>query len=236
VRLYHGTSGKAGKRILQEGIQPRSDLGNWEDMPSNPDAVYLTDAYAPYFAAVAAHDEDEMAIVEVESDRLNEVYLCPDEDYLEQGSRNNVMDGDALAGLRACGQDMHKRTAWFRDHILAFQGYWMSSIQHLGTCCYLGSIEPDAITRVTFIKQSKVMPLIGMAMDPSISLLNYQICGAKYRALTQWFAGRDVDAKSLTAWGMFPQLPPEVQQQAERECAALQRLLSDQSMIRTEFP
>jgi len=36
-----------------------------------------------------------------------------------------------------------------------------------------------------------------MSLDPSITLLNYQICGEKYKAMTRWFSGYEVTAEEL---------------------------------------
>jgi hypothetical protein len=42
-----------------------------------------------------------------------------------------------------------------------------------------------------------------MGIDPAISLLNYQICGAKYRAATSWFVGRDVPAREYLGYAEY---------------------------------
>ena len=53
--LYHGTSERVAKLALKQGLWPRRDLndeGNWDHtVESSPVHVYLTRAYAPYFAA-----------------------------------------------------------------------------------------------------------------------------------------------------------------------------------------
>lgn len=55
--LYHGTSFENIERILHQGILPRRETkkSNWfmpdsNDFESRNDAVYLSNAYAPYYA------------------------------------------------------------------------------------------------------------------------------------------------------------------------------------------
>ena len=57
--LYHGTSERVARNVLKHGLGPRDDTecaGNWEDHPSAGGMVYLTAAYAPYFAMNAANE------------------------------------------------------------------------------------------------------------------------------------------------------------------------------------
>lgn len=248
MKLYHGTSGSAARHILEEGLHPRSFVfedvdeedgaGNWHhSVPSNPECVYLTDAYAGYFAAVAADDEDEMAIIEIETDDLETSFMCPDEDFMEQASRGQTLDGEGFEDLVACGDDMKARTIWFRNNISAFGHMWENSIKHLGTCCYYSGIDQCDILRVSFIKQKDAANMLMMAMDPSISLMNYQIMGNKYRTLTQWFMGETVDSASLSNWGMaVDQLQGDLKKQAEESLALLKKIAEDQSMIRIVTP
>ncbi len=80
MKLYHGTSEPLARLILKEGIKPRGKRrGNWKDQPSGADRVYLTTAYALYFALVTCkvtpNKADRWAIIEVESDLLDESKL-----------------------------------------------------------------------------------------------------------------------------------------------------------------
>ena len=53
IKLYHGTTTKHLDKILKQGITPRHDRpSNWDKHPSREDMVYLTNAYAIYFAQV----------------------------------------------------------------------------------------------------------------------------------------------------------------------------------------
>ena len=94
--LYHGTSEARWNDIVAKGaIIPRgkTKLGNWKHtIESNPKCVYMTDAYAGYFAINAIEvpkDDSEVraAIIEIDTDRLDAFNLVPDEDAIEQGER-----------------------------------------------------------------------------------------------------------------------------------------------------
>ncbi len=124
--LYHGTSETRAKRILRDGILPRSStkISNWEGSPSHNRGVYLTDAYPLYFAIQATDDGDQCAVVEVDTDALDHAVLAPDEDVLEQNGR----------GLDDVSGDMKKRTAWYRRrlHMYAGGGQWEISLRAMG--------------------------------------------------------------------------------------------------------
>jgi hypothetical protein len=212
VKLYHGTTAKVAELALVEGLQPRGErTGNWEhSIESNPNAVYLTSAYAPYFAVASGEVGEDLAIIEVDTDLLCQYLLIPDEDFLEQGTRGQPLDDHPE--LNALGDDMLKRTEWFREHAYEhFQHAWELSVEHLGNCAYSAVIPPEAMTRASAFGWDDNAWMIGHALDPCISLLNYQICGSKYRHLTQWFMGEPIDARKLThmgsdvEWEMIPE-------------------------------
>jgi len=201
--LYHGTSERVARLALTQGLWPRQDTeskGNWDHtVPSRSDLVYITRAYAPYFAGHTAKTDERWGIVEIDSDELYPFIddgfngILPDEDFLEQASRGmspddfkGVLSADAIDELAAC-KTMEERTIWFRDSMEMFAGLWEKSIEKLGNAAYLGTIPTNAITRVALFEPSSNPFVVMAAADPMISLLNYMICGQKYRALTDWF-------------------------------------------------
>ena len=187
--LYHGTSESAAKTILRSGaIKPRGRRRhNWPDRPSRVDRVYLSRAYAPFYAAVAAKTE-RLAILQVELDRLDRSRLVPDEDFLQQ------VPGE--------GQQ------------------WSASLDNLGSLAHLGPIPIEAISRAVFFDPKKAPQLHAAFLDPCISLMNYRLCGARYRALTHWIMGEPVTALEMfTSFGLAEwEFMPE---QWRRECEAL---------------
>jgi len=218
MKLYHGTSATSARSASTSGLHPRGDnVGNWEENPSRDDCVYLTSAYAPYFAlCAAAYSNDLLGIVEVDTDLLLQDRLLPDEDFLEQATRKGAND------------DMQGRTAMFRDNLEYYQEHWENSVKHLGNCAYQDSIPLSAITRIAVIDASKCRMAAMIAADPMISLMNFQLCQIKYTSLTSWFMGDEVEPwKILSAtgtkdvWEMIP----------EKQRLASERELVDQSMI-----
>ena len=82
IRFFHGTSAQNLNDILQRGIQPRGEaVGNWPDLPSAPDHVYLTTAYPLWYAYssidATAYAMDMALLLEVETDGLGEGKFYP---------------------------------------------------------------------------------------------------------------------------------------------------------------
>ena len=48
-----------------------------------------------------------------------------------------------------------------------------------------------------------------MAVDPAISILNFRFLSEKYKALTRWFAGYEVDPIELIGFGIPLEAIPE---------------------------
>lgn len=184
MKLYHGTSGVVARKALSEGITPRGRRkGNFvHTVESSPYHVYLTDAYAAYFSFNAAK-KGEAAILEVETDLLHELNLNADEDVLEQAGRG-------VDGLNPTWE-MRKRTEWYRRRLTSRRFDWKASLNGMGTCTHFGIIPPSAITRVAFIDSDhpSVSRLRLMALDASISIMNYRFMEKKYKALNRWIFG-----------------------------------------------
>src|SRR5690348_1386086 len=107
--LYHGTTGQIAEKAKIEGLKPREGKpGNWSDKPSRPDCVYLTTVYGIAYAKTAhkngrCSQNDELAVIEVDTNRLVQEALLPDEDFLDQC----VSMRDSKAGLTS--QEQRKK-------------------------------------------------------------------------------------------------------------------------------
>lgn len=201
MKLYHGTSETIGRLALTEGLKPRIVTGaksTWERNESAPEYVYLTRAYALYFAYNAVPLEEgnsdkqfdhKWAVVEVDTDLLDDEDMRPDEDFLEQASRGQEMP-DWCEGLDEC-KTMETRTEWFRDNLHWFQHMWDVSVDKLGNAAHAGTIPPEAITRVALYTPKSNDMITTMALDPTITLVNYMIMGQKYRNLIDWLFGQE---------------------------------------------
>jgi hypothetical protein len=182
VKLYHGTSADIARKAFEVGLLHRAATclkSNW-DCESSPHLVYLTETYAGFFASVASGKGGSWGIVEVDTDRLGEDNMVPDEDFLEQATR-----GQKIPGLRA--RTMLGRTKWFRENIHRFTHHWEDSVRCLGNAAHFGPIPPEAITRVCIFDTSTNKFVSWSCIDPVISLMNHRFMGDKYRALCRWF-------------------------------------------------
>lgn len=189
MKLYHGTSEKVGVKALTEGLKPRhmTGKGNWKHtVASRPDAIYLTSVYAPYFG-MCATNEGRIAVIEVETEKLDQSKFNPDEDFLEQATR----------GHDEIKKSMEKRTAYYKKHAADYADKWKLSIKHLGTCCYVGAIPPEAITRVVFWDWKTNSIIAGAMLDPTITIANFKFCEDKYAALTRWIFGEKITVRDF---------------------------------------
>lgn len=211
--LYHGTSKANAMKIIKEGIRPRSEgTGNWENHPSIKDHVYLTKGYAPYFASQASQEsEDAWAVIEVDTDKIEELFLYPDEDYLEQTTKNLSEEFIEREGLKHLFYDyplenvtLNERTQWFRDRIERFAHFWEASLESMGTCSVKGAIPPEAINRVAFYDSSSNPLITSYSVDPTITILNWRICKHKFISLTEWFFGGAGDIVADPLYGTWP--------------------------------
>jgi hypothetical protein len=189
--LYHGTTALRARQIEACGaILPRSQhkqAHNYYKMPSNLRNVYLTNAYALYFAynGLRKQQQPDVTVFEIDTTRLDPALLRADEDAVEQVNRGK----DDLPG----DWDMVRRTRYYRNILDDLEpDAWRKSLRAMGTCQYKGAIPLAAVTRVAHLTKD-VHPNFAMAaIDPTITVLNYQIVGNKYKAMLHWlFNGAD---------------------------------------------
>ena len=239
MKLYHGTSERVARLAMTEGLCPRFESGVesvWEDHPSSEHYVYLTTAYAGYFAMNATQDGERWAIIEIDTDLLPDDgtgcdHLYPDEDWLEQVTRQQELPEEW--GLN--GASMKERTEWFRANLWRFGHLWEDSIEGLGNCAYCGVVPPEAITRVSFVDPKGNPSMALMASDPCITMMNYRILQAKYMNLLRWFMGDEVDPLAfLGAFGAaFGEggLPPDLAKLYRKQTEDLSLILADRSGV-----
>ena len=106
--LYHGTTSRHLDSIREHGLLPRYDERptRWDENPSATDRVYLTNAYAVWFAWTAAEAGEKGVVVAVD---VEEEDLVADEDYLAQ---TNWQD-EALAFLQ--DMSLEQRTLYWKN-------------------------------------------------------------------------------------------------------------------------
>ncbi len=209
MKLYHGTSSRFLDKIKREGIKPRAARkGNWgHTVHSNPRAVYLTNAYSLYYAfsATNARKIEPGLILEIDSNKLNPFLFSPDEDFLQQATRSS----EDWAPVHALDKkEEWGSTKWFRDNLeKRWMGTeaWEQSVEHMGNCCYFGTIPRKAITRYAVVND--IVSWI-MWSDPTISIMNFRFMGEYYKALSAKVFGDDVKWEGIN--GHY-QMPPAEQ-------------------------
>jgi hypothetical protein len=197
MKLYHGTAGENVSAIVKHGIKPRrlTKQNNWKhSVASHEHAVYLTSAYAGYFAHQAAKTS-KLGIVEVDTDQLDQGLFRPDEDFLEQATRNGKTSNRQLKRLKKLS--MNERTEWFSTHLDEFAHAWKASVERLGTCSYLGEVQAAAITRASIFDYKKNALVATELLEPTITIANFKFCSERYHALTRWLMGEDIDPDAL---------------------------------------
>lgn len=200
IRTYaHGTSASYLDRILDKGLQPRTKSGidNWPDDKSAPGHVYLTTAYALYFAKCAAtkDDCDDGLIVEINRNTTPSQFMYADEDAIAQ-----VIQGDER-DTRFDHLDLSMTTAHIARKMDAFraQGYdaeW--SMFALGNCSHKNTVPKKRINRIVRLKDIHSMEWLFIG-DPTISVQNFGLMGKYYMDLQAWLL-RGAEGEMPRAW------------------------------------
>lgn len=176
--LYHGTSERNLESILKTGLAPRGRKKSiWKEHPSAPDRVYLTDAYAVYFAVIAAKKGEKGVILKVEVDTAN---LVADEDALAQ---TKIADADFLNSMSIKG-----KTAYWKKNAPKYPKLAEYSLDALGNAAHMGVIPPDQILKTVVFD---VVPELVFGHDPTISVINYRLLGPCYRKALAEFVETD---------------------------------------------
>ena len=221
---------------MSEGLRPRKFTGksNWKHIvESNPSLIYLTTAYAPYYAlhAVNGNKGEKIAIVEIETDLLDESKFRPDEDFIEQVTG---LDKKNAAGIK--GKTVKQRTKYIRNHLDEFSGFWKPSIEHLGNCGYKGIITGKAITRVSVVDISKCLSMCSEVLEAVITLANYSVCGSQYRLMTRWFMGETVMVEDWFKTQSANSLGHLNEKEKVSTVKKISRMLADQRCIEVISP
>lgn len=160
--------------------------------------VYLTVAYAPYFALLSTDPSKErVAIIQIDLDKLDADRLYPDEDFIEQALRGKRLGKTKL-------NDMYARNKYIIQRIERYRLNWMTSLASLGTVCHKGAVPKEAITKVIVMDVKKNRGMLREALEPTITITNYRVCGEYYQALNNWFFGAEMEPEQL-AFGIIPE-------------------------------
>jgi hypothetical protein len=175
IELYHGTSVESAKKIMKEGFVTDKKY-NW-DVKSKKGFVYLSKAYAPFYAENAKSKSNMRAIVLT---CVPVTKLYPEDDFL----------------MAAFGKPRYTQDEIDRVNLEDYKYLWKKSLQYMGNVC----AKPKDI-RVIGMREFDVTTLV-LTCDPCITPLNYQIMGKYYEALTRWIydGNNHMDFKRIDKW------------------------------------
>lgn len=163
IILYHGTSAEKARIIEKEGFVPDKNY-NWK-VVSKKGYVYLSIAYAPFYAM--ANGKTELAIIKVE---VEEKDLFPDDDFVMITLKKPSYTQEELDKI----------------NLRRYKSYWRASLKHLGNV----AVRPKDI-KIIGIRIFNGERLL-FKCDPVICPDNFMIMGDYYRKLTEWiFNGKD---------------------------------------------
>lgn len=164
--LYHGTNMRHWEEIkAARGLRPRKQTGgagNWQhnENDSCPSLVYLTDAYACYYAVAACVNDDDVPVVLKVTVNPKTMTLYPDEDFIFHGLTDKPKKATEINPT-----DPQWSHVSYRD-----------SLQWLGTCA------------ATFVPLSAVKAWAtgdavqwALQNDAALNPTHYQILGEQYR-------------------------------------------------------
>ena len=157
--LYHGTTRAAAEKIEKDGFKPDIKY-NW-NVKSKPGFVYLSEAYAPFYALAAKSESKYRALVKVEVDTDN---LYPEDDYL----------------MRGLGHPVYTQKQLNKVNFEEYKHCWPDSLKYLGNA----AVKPNN-AKVLGIKVFNAQKLI-LVCDPVIVPMNFKIMGEYYKKLTEW--------------------------------------------------
>lgn len=169
MHLYHGTSTEHLESILRDGIQPRQVTGlpsNWErDVPTMPGYVWLTAAYAVYYAVEAAREGHDAVILRVDWDRLK---LFPDEDFIAGHTSDNTRESWKSERARIDPAD--------------YKELWALSLERSGNVCTLQVPASAIIDHRIIPVEGNMQLLLNTGLDSVPTEINYSTeCGELYR-------------------------------------------------------
>ena len=158
MKLFHGTSAINAKRIEKSGFAEAKS--NWK-VTSKKGFIYLSTAYAPFYAMNANRNGYKLALIKVSVD---ESCLFPDDDFL----------------MRAMGKPVYTQTELDEIELENYQEHWIKSLEYMGNvAAYPDDIE---IVGVTYFNGKNLL----FRCDPSITPINYRIMGNYYKDLSEW--------------------------------------------------
>ncbi len=157
--LFHGTSARNAKKIEQHGFVEKVK-NNWK-IVSKKGFVYLSTAYAPFFAEHANKKGYKLAIIKAEVDESN---LFPDDDFI----------------MRALGKTVYTQKELDAIKLEDYAHLWIKSLEYMGTVA--AHPEDVEIIGIRYFDGKNLF----LKCDPCITPMNFKIMGNYYKKFTEW--------------------------------------------------
>jgi len=157
--LYHGTTVPAARRIAKEEFKTDKKY-NW-GVTSKKGFVYLSKAYAPFYAMTAKGQGNNRAIVKVS---VPAGKLYPEDDFI----------------MAALGKPHYTQADINAINLEDYKQYAPDSLQYMGNA----AAKPKDI-KVVGVTEFDAKRLL-FVCDPVIAPINYKIMGNYYEGLTEW--------------------------------------------------
>lgn len=180
LTLYHGTATSRLEAIRRDGLRPRGETGllpSHTGLPSKPEYVYLTNAYALKYAIDACESEDDWPVILRVSIDLDLIRLYPDEDFV------GMVMAKKLVG-KVSPQRLIEETDVSQYDVQTA----LNSLHYFGTCCVKRTIEPKQIRGWVVVK-NKYLLIEGV--NTGVGLTSYQLLGKRNRALMNYLFRKD---------------------------------------------
>ncbi len=164
ITLFHGTSKRNAEKIMDGGFVPDKSY-NWQ-VKSKKGFVYLSSAYAPFYAM--SNSARKLALIKVEVDTK---HLYPEDDFV----------------MLVLGKKTYTQNELDKVNLSKYKKLWDKSLEYMGNV----ATRPHNI-KILGVRYFDGSNLI-MKCDPSISPINFKIMGQYYKDLSEWiYEGKDI--------------------------------------------
>ena len=168
IQLYHGTSAKNAMLIKKHGFRPDMKY-NW-GIKSKTGYVYLSSAYAPFYAMAANKTGDQLALIKVVVDTKD---IYPEDDFV----------------MFMLGYPKYTQAQLNAIDLKRFKNLAKASLDYMGNV----AVKPDKI-KIIGIRIFNGRNLL-LVCDPVISPINFKIMGDYYKELSDWIYHGNEPAK-----------------------------------------
>jgi len=166
ITLYHGTTQKKAKQIAKQGFIPGKTY-NW-DVESKKGFVYLSMAYAPFYAMSTNSSSKKLALIKVSVEGKD---CYPEDDFV----------------MRVLGKATYTREELDKVKLEDYKHLWSESLKYMGNT----AIKPNK-AKILGIRYFDSRNLI-MKCDPCITPMNFMVMGKYYQELSDWiFEGKEI--------------------------------------------